>query len=70
MPVMYGFSVYMDNPYMGSYEISGKVLYGIIYGTVFFFSNNALLKIDMNIQNNVFIPIFKTSFVKLQSDST
>jgi len=55
---------------MGSYEISGKVLYGIIYGTVFFFSNNALLKIDMNIQNNVFIPIFKTSFVKLQSDST
>jgi len=46
----------------------GEVLYGTIYGTVFFL-NNAVIKIDMNLHQNVIIPIF-TSFIKLQLDFT
>jgi len=35
-----------------------------------FFSNNAFIKIDMNLHKNVIIPIFTTSFKKLQLDFT
>jgi len=48
--------------------IYGEVLYGTIYGTIFF-PNNAVIKIDLNLHINVIIPIF-TSFMKLLLDFT
>jgi len=36
---------------------------------LYFFPNNAVIKIDMNLHKNVIIPIF-TSFIKLQLDFT
>ena len=50
--------------------IFGEVLYGTIYGTIYFFSNKAVIKIDMNLHKNVIIPISTTSFIKLQLDFT
>jgi len=49
--------------------VYGEVLYGTIYGTVFF-SNNAVIKIVMNLHKNVIVPIFTTSFIMLQLNFT
>jgi len=40
------------------------------YMGLHFFSNNVFIKIDMNLHKNVIIPIFPTSFIKLQLDFT
>jgi len=69
MPVIYGFSAYLGNPYMGPYVILGEILYGTTYGTVFF-SNNDIIIIDMRFHKNVIKPIFTRSFLKLLLDST
>jgi len=61
---MYIFGIYGQ-------PIYGVVLYGTMYGTyIIFFSNKAVIKIDMNLYKNVIIPIFTTSFIKLQLDFT
>jgi len=39
-------------------------------GLSFFFSSNAVIKIDMNLHKNVIISIFTTSFIKFQLDFT
>ena len=64
MPVIYGFSAYMGNPYMGRFCMAPY-----LGQYMFFFSNKAVIKIDMNLHKNVTIPIF-TSFIKLQLDFT
>jgi len=43
--------------------IHGEVLYGTIYGTIYIFLNNAVIKIVMNLHKNVIVPIFTTSFI-------
>jgi len=62
MPVIYGFPAYDGNPYMGRFCMAP-------YMGPYFFPNNAVIKIDMNLHINVIIPIF-TSFIKLILDLT
>jgi len=49
MPVIYGFSAYMGNPYMGRFCMEP-------YMGLYFFSNNAVIKINMNFHKNVILP--------------
>jgi len=50
--------------------IWGGFVWHHIWDNIYFFSNKAVIKIDMNLHKNVIKPISRTSFIKLQLEIT